>query len=56
MNSHLFILGTLCSMFLLYNIIPKRNPFVFPKSNKIDKYVYVDDNGVCYKYVRKYIQ
>ena len=55
MKSHLFILGTLVSIILFYNIIPKRNPYVFPKSHTIDKYIYVDDNGVCYKYTRKYI-
>ena len=51
----IFITSCLCSVFIFYNIIPKSNPYKFPKANEIDKYSYVDNAGVCYKYRRKYL-
>lgn len=44
------------SIYIFFSIIPKRNPYKFPKIENIDKYNYIDENGACYKYVRKYIQ
>ncbi len=50
-----YVISCVISLLLFFTIIPKQNPYFFPKSSKIDKYMYIDDNGVCYKYVRKYI-
>ena len=44
------------SIYIFFNIIPKRNPYKFPKIENIDKYNYIDENGACYKYVRKVAQ
>ena len=54
-NVYVFVVSLMISLYIFYNIIPKKNPYVFPKPNEIDKYEYVDDNGVCYKYQRKYL-
>lgn len=50
-----FIIACIFSIFVFYNIIPKSNPYRFPNVTEIDKYTYVDNTGVCYKYVRKYL-
>ena len=50
-----FVLACMFGVFTGLYVIPKRNPYKFPKPHEIDKYNYIDDNGVCYKYVRKYI-
>ena len=51
----LWICSFLISLIIFFHLIPKRNPYKFPKIDKIDKYNYIDENGVCYKYIRKYI-
>lgn len=50
-----FFICFIISLFTFYNLLPKKNPYNFPKLNRIDKYVYIDDLGVCYEYKRKYI-
>ena len=50
-----FSISFIISFFIFYYVIPKRNPYTFPDPMKIDKYTYIDANGVCYKYKRKYI-
>lgn len=50
-----YMIACTLSIVFFFHIIPKRNPYRFPEASKIDKYTYVDDNGVCYKYVRKYL-
>lgn len=49
-----FILSLLASTYITYRIIPKRNPYYFPQTEDIDKHMYVDDTGVCYRYKRIY--
>jgi len=51
----LFFVSFLLSLTLFFKIIPKQNPYLFPKPHEIDKYEYIDNKGVCYKYLRKYI-
>ena len=50
-----FCIALALSLLFFYWAIPKNNPYRFPKVNEIDKYNYKDDNGVCYKYERKYL-
>ena len=50
-----FVISFLFTICLFYTIIPNQNPYRFPKPEEIDKYMYVDDNGICYKYIRDYI-
>ena len=50
-----FLVSFICTICLFYTFIPNQNPYRFPKPGEIDKYMYVDDNGICYKYIRKYI-
>lgn len=55
MNTVVFVVSFVVSLLFFYYLLPKNNPYRFPKVDDIDKYRYVDDNGVCYKYERKYL-
>ncbi len=45
---------TLISTFVTYTILPRYNAYYFPRPNDIDRYTYIDDNNVCYRYKRIY--
>ncbi len=51
----IFITSCIFTIFVCYKLIPNMNPYNFPKYEDIDKYTYLDDAGVYYKYKRIYL-
>ena len=50
-----FMIILLCSIYIFYNIVPKMNPYMFPKVHEIDMHTYIDNTGKCYTYERQYM-
>ena len=50
------ILGLLCGILIMYIMMPARIIDKYPTMDNINKNIYVDKNGTCYKYHAKEIQ
>lgn len=53
LDPYYVLLGMVFGVMIMYVMFDHKIIMVKPKLNNLDKYKYIDDRGVCYKYYKK---